>query len=710
MRSISALALALLIALPGSAQPFSFVAVDGPWLSDAVRYARADGLVLARSGTVLGRSWDGGATWQRFTEAPDIRSVRAYRGGLLAGSTQGLVESFDDGETWTVVAFEDQLVTNLHVQDSLYLQTSDGTVYRSGGDPSRWTALSVPGVDGISPVAAGPGGALAVRDDRVYETGDVHTSTDYGETFVTANVPWPPTVLVYEEGALYGTRGDTYISSGTTVIPIPGGVYRFDAQAQAFDLVRSAPSFSSVRRQPDGRLTYVGDGALRLLLTGQRVSLPATPQRIGDAVITDAATLLRLVGDVGPPPVPDGVQYVETHSGMMVHRDGELAHTGFRNASASAVAELPDGSLVIGTDGDGGFGGIGDVYRFDRGWQPLGAGSTARRVVPLWGQPDSLVVVPDYGPDPYFFAMPSRVIVDGAATDAMAEIGYGESLAAVGFSEDRAVSAWLGYLDYNPIQVVDRSGTVLNETYVQDRVLSVLAQPDGAWAGADRGPFDDEAPEVPVRFSNDDGATWQDRSVGLGGAGVLAMASADGGPFASTADGVFRWDGAAWAQELAASGIATFTQHDGTLYAGGDGAVYRRDAGVWTAVSEGLDGARVRGLAVGSDAEGAWMVAATNKGVRTTRPSLLVGTDDAPPSAERRALRAYPNPVRGALTIEAPTAGAAVEVFDAVGRRVARLTAGPGGQARWDAQSAPAGVYFVRVPDGGPTTQVVVVR
>ena len=71
-------------------------------------------------------------------------------------------------------------------------------------------------------------------------------------------------------------------------------------------------------------------------------------------------------------------------------------------------------------------------------------------------------------------------------------------------------------------------------------------------------------------------------------------------------------------------------------------------------------------------------------------------------------LEAAPNPTRGAMTVrytlpEAETV--TLEVYDALGRRVASLWEGPVGpgahHATWDASGAPAGVYLVRLTAGG---------
>ena len=100
-----------------------------------------------------------------------------------------------------------------------------------------------------------------------------------------------------------------------------------------------------------------------------------------------------------------------------------------------------------------------------------------------------------------------------------------------------------------------------------------------------------------------------------------------------------------------------------------------------------------------------------------------VGFTAAPPDALELA-GSYPNPTRGAAKIEygLPEAGEVrLAVYDALGRRVATLAAGPRPagrhQIRWDGRSGAgarlaSGLYFVRLEAGGQvrTRQLTIVR
>lgn len=86
----------------------------------------------------------------------------------------------------------------------------------------------------------------------------------------------------------------------------------------------------------------------------------------------------------------------------------------------------------------------------------------------------------------------------------------------------------------------------------------------------------------------------------------------------------------------------------------------------------------------------------------------VVAGEDGP--AAERTLWAYPTPARARVTVEAGTASA-VEVSDALGRRVATGDAAPGQPLLLDVSAWPPGVYLARTV-GGPlqTVRIVVAR
>lgn len=85
-----------------------------------------------------------------------------------------------------------------------------------------------------------------------------------------------------------------------------------------------------------------------------------------------------------------------------------------------------------------------------------------------------------------------------------------------------------------------------------------------------------------------------------------------------------------------------------------------------------------------------------------------VAGEAPPPSAAAPRLRAYPSPATAFVTIASAERGA-VDVFDALGRRVAAGEAAPGAPLRLNVSAWPPGVYVVR-SDGAQTARFVVVR
>ena len=77
-----------------------------------------------------------------------------------------------------------------------------------------------------------------------------------------------------------------------------------------------------------------------------------------------------------------------------------------------------------------------------------------------------------------------------------------------------------------------------------------------------------------------------------------------------------------------------------------------------------------------------------------------------PAPAAAATFRAYPNPARAALTVDAD---GAVRVFDALGRLVAQGDAAPTRPLRLDVSAWPAGVYVART-DAGQAVRLVVAR
>ena len=108
------------------------------------------------------------------------------------------------------------------------------------------------------------------------------------------------------------------------------------------------------------------------------------------------------------------------------------------------------------------------------------------------------------------------------------------------------------------------------------------------------------------------------------------------------------------------------------------------------------------------DADGDLDVLAANSGDNTVSVRLNGGTGPlaARSAAPATALVVYPNPTSQASTLSGATPGAAVQVFDAVGRRVAALTADAAGAAQIPATLVP-GTYLLQTAGQLPVRLLV---
>jgi len=96
---------------------------------------------------------------------------------------------------------------------------------------------------------------------------------------------------------------------------------------------------------------------------------------------------------------------------------------------------------------------------------------------------------------------------------------------------------------------------------------------------------------------------------------------------------------------------------------------------------------------------------------------VTTGVDGTPAPAVSEVLEAEPNPVRDESTIRfalAHDGPVRLEVYDAAGRQVARLADGTWSagvhDVRWNAGTAPAGIYFARLTASGRTAQRTLVH
>ena len=247
--------------------------------------------------------------------------------------------------------------------------------------------------------------------------------------------------------------------------------------------------------------------------------------------------------------------------------------------------------------------------------------------------------------------------------------------------------------------------------------------PDGTlWAGSDQ-------PDVSVARSADGGASWttalapspgvrtgavavaRDGAVVVGASGT-GYRSADGGLTWPTVDFGFAQP---W-HELDVLRLGP----GGQLFAGADGGApvlrSRDDGQTWAPAADGLPEADPAvDLALGDDGV-LWAALGTGGLYRTSASTVVAG--GAAPAPEALGLSLAPNPARSGATLTLTLGAAAdlsVSVYDALGRRVARLHDGPAQAGTLTVRLAEAlgpGVYVVRATAGGrvATRRLVVVR
>jgi|GEM_PF-2310860 len=111
---------------------------------------------------------------------------------------------------------------------------------------------------------------------------------------------------------------------------------------------------------------------------------------------------------------------------------------------------------------------------------------------------------------------------------------------------------------------------------------------------------------------------------------------------------------------------------------------------------------------------GSYTVQASAQGCTTTSiptPFVVTGLENSPPD---NGIKAYPNPVKGILTIEAAGVGDATgEVFNALGSGISTISFENDGQkqiAQYNFRKESSGVYFVRIIQGDRVSVVRIVK
>lgn len=690
----SVLVVGVALAQPGPV----FTPGGGPWAPSQIIGETPDGTVFASDPAGLIASADGGLTWTLRAAGERLTDVEAAPDGRLwAVRADGVVTSADGGATWTL---DGAFTTRAVALDGAVVYAATPTDVRRRTDAGWEVRALLPPPEFGTPTVrrlVARDGALAVAIFVWYDYSEssriAHLAPGATE-WTTTGAPGPVRALVLSDlGNVWIASTEGRIiqspSSGRLDRWVPGATTRTSYATGDVGWLRLDADTVYYARNRD--LHRLGPG-VPLVLT----STPAT--RLGRFVLGPDRTVFDTYGTYETF-YPDGGSAASAASGMYATAGDRLVHVGHTPARMHAVAFGSDGTLYAGgwagtvhrLDGDGWVAtsaNLGFVRRFvsySSGLIALGAGAADPATGAPWSFP-SLAVVEGGDPPPWYFEDIADVAVFPTRTVLAA---YTLFLGPRGGIVDPEIGADHPLLD------------------VQDvRTLYVTSAGIG-YAGANGPAVLGEPSAVRAWRSDDDGATWVPDGAGLDGLDVLGFADADG-LFAATDDGVFRQgEDRTWVREGLGDRIVHAIRATplGLLAATDDG-LWRRETDGWARFGTGLDGRPVYDLAVSPDAT-PWIAVATDEGAWASQP--LATVDDAPaPASPAVRLRAFPNPATTRLTlVHAP--GADAEVLDAYGRRVARVTLGADGRATVSVTGLAAGVYTVRVGDGG-TARVTVVR
>ncbi len=720
MTRLLRLAAVLFLGTAAHAQPVRWVPASAGLartapLGASLMFRTPTGALVAGADAGLYRSENDGP-WTRVTQ-DSLRDVQAIAwaasGGtrFVAAPPFGVLASSTDGLTWSIDGLPEVAVTGLGALPDGALVAVDyrGQAYRR--EATAWSAVGRPSetcyLFGDELDALADGTLLLRCNERFYRSGD------RGNTWTLLTEPSPGSgVTQLPSGAAFLVRRDgsfarsidaglTWQTAGPSLTPYVGPLeagadgflYYRAASTDGTTVVRSADgaSWASVYRDPDG------GGVAALLPPG-----PASPF-LDVSLYADGVRRIDLqTGTVVR--IDDGVSR-EPEALLMSSAGPWTVFATWRYSSPTIYRTHDRGASWVSVPGPPGITYVSALLVLDDGTLVLGSSGAVSRTAD-GGQTWTTASLPRVHPSNASYV---EVLIRTRSGTLLAGTSTSNFISDRGdlFRSDDGGLTWLRSTPENYFGPV-----------------GALVEGDGgALVAGQRTSFAHGAGGALVQ-SDDDGRTWAlvregsvDALVPIGsgqflivtneGSSVyrLARASESGAPWERLGPAFGRPEGMLRAA-------------DGAVYLHGWGGSIQRttDRGdTWQAVTDGLPSRQVAALS--QDADG-YLYAGTPSGVfRSERPA--VASAPGPEPAALALERPRPNPARGVTTLAftLPDAGDVdLDLYDALGRRVATLVQGafaPGRhEASWAASSLPPGLYLavLRSPGGISTQAVTVAR
>lgn len=670
-------AASIVLCTPVSAQDAHWRATNGPFGGTVIgaMVTTPSGVIFAGTTGGLFRSIDLGRNWSQvdtgFT-SNRILALEHAAGTLYVGTSRGVYATADDGSTWTSMGLADEGVSSLLFaqKGALLAGTLDGDLYESAGGTSTWELIraGLPALTITELTETESGTLLAGTLAGIYRSGDEGRSwfnSSLGLSSFEIN-----DILVVAGGVFSCTEA--------------GAIYRStdDGGSWALILNSGTPVRSLYLRHGNEVLAGTVGGMIRLSSTG--IPFP-TSYRVGHVIVeamTEDSEGDMLAGTFG------GGIYASHDEGA----SWGPSNTGLGSIVTSVVVD-DAGTVYAGTFGGG-------VYRStDKGqsWVAVNNGLAGLGVESLAVRPDGEIFAGTSGGHVY------RSSDRGNAWSDTSFPGF----AVRGLFIDVAGNVFAGTVG-GLFRLPGGSDRWINTGLVGFDVKASAISPDGHLYASLSGRL--------VR-SPDAGSTWgsagltdEVQALGINYRGDVFAGVLGGGAYRSinTGEPALTWqriDSTFSIKDVRAFG---FTEQGHVLVGTNGGGVYRsRNHGdSWDVINGGLTNRSVISFAI-NPVDGT-IYAGTNAGVFVNVHPEYTSTHAEKALPGSFVLHQnYPNPFNPATNISftlATTSHIRLEVFDLLGRRIAKLVdevrvAGRH-DVRFDARSLAGGAYLYRIAAG----------